>query len=130
MRVLMFGWEFPPHISGGLGTACHGLTHSLEKEEVEVLFVVPKLHGDEPAEHLKLINASDIRIKSNPRIKNFIARQYLMPSSNAIDSALPQTHSKSSVGEPTNSTQKSNIVEKTITVRKEKGITRIEVQSG
>ncbi|KKT36370.1 MAG: glycosyl transferase group 1, partial [Parcubacteria group bacterium GW2011_GWC1_44_26] len=26
MRVLMFGWEFPPHNSGGLGTACFGLT--------------------------------------------------------------------------------------------------------
>ena len=25
MRVLMFGWEFPPHIAGGLGTACYGM---------------------------------------------------------------------------------------------------------
>jgi glycogen synthase len=63
MKVLMFGWEFPPHISGGLGTACYGLTHSLGKEDVDVLFVVPKLHGDEPAERMHLINASDIRIK-------------------------------------------------------------------
>jgi 7-carboxy-7-deazaguanine synthase len=29
MRVLMLGWEFPPHISGGLGTACAGLTRGL-----------------------------------------------------------------------------------------------------
>ena len=29
MKVLMFGWEFPPHILGGLGTACNGLTHGL-----------------------------------------------------------------------------------------------------
>ena len=28
MRVLMFGWEFPPHIAGGLGTACYGLTRT------------------------------------------------------------------------------------------------------
>ena len=31
MRVLMLGWEFPPHISGGLGTACFGLTKALDE---------------------------------------------------------------------------------------------------
>lgn len=56
MTVLMFGWEFPPHISGGLGTACLGLTRSLIEEDVSVLFVVPKAHGDEG---ISLINASD-----------------------------------------------------------------------
>ena len=40
-RVLMFGWEFPPHIAGGLGTACLGLTRGLAKQGVEVLFVMP-----------------------------------------------------------------------------------------
>ena len=30
MRVLMFGWEFPPHIAGGLGTACKGIVEGLE----------------------------------------------------------------------------------------------------
>lgn len=56
-RVLMFGWEFPPHISGGLGTACHGLTQALQREKTRILFVVPKAHGDEG---IPLINASDI----------------------------------------------------------------------
>ena len=41
-RVLMFGWEFPPYNSGGLGTACLGLTRALAHEEVEVIFVLPK----------------------------------------------------------------------------------------
>ena len=41
-RVLMFGWEFPPHNSGGLGTACLGLTRALAHEDVEVVFVLPK----------------------------------------------------------------------------------------
>ena len=31
MRVLMFGWEFPPHITGGLGTACFGMTKGLPR---------------------------------------------------------------------------------------------------
>ena len=38
MRVLMFGWEFPPHIAGGLGTACYGLTRGLAKQDVQVTF--------------------------------------------------------------------------------------------
>ena len=37
MRVLMFGWEFPPHITGGLGTACFGMTKGLAKNDVDVL---------------------------------------------------------------------------------------------
>ena len=61
-KVLMFGWEFPPHISGGLGTACAGLTHALEKENVNILFVVPKLHGGEKAEQTHFIDASHIPI--------------------------------------------------------------------
>ena len=47
IKVLMFGWEFPPHISGGLGTACYGLTKGLMKHNTEVHFVVPKAYGDE-----------------------------------------------------------------------------------
>ena len=31
MRILMLGWEYPPHISGGLGTACQGLTEALAR---------------------------------------------------------------------------------------------------
>ena len=61
MKVLMFGWEFPPHISGGLGTACFGLTQSLIKQKVKVLFVVPRVYGDETAPDTVLINASAVR---------------------------------------------------------------------
>ncbi len=45
MRVLMFGWEFPPHNSGGLGTACFGLTRALAARKIEVIFVLPKKVG-------------------------------------------------------------------------------------
>ena len=41
MRVFMLGWEFPPHISGGLGTACYGLTKGLVENGVQVFFVLP-----------------------------------------------------------------------------------------
>lgn len=66
MKVLMFGWEFPPHISGGLGTACAGLTRALEREQVDILFTIPKLHGGEQADRTTFINASAIAI---PQIK-------------------------------------------------------------
>ena len=56
----MFGWEFPPHIAGGLGTACLGLTRGLAKQGVEVLFVMPKASGDEDQSSAKIINASDV----------------------------------------------------------------------
>lgn len=62
MKVLMFGWEFPPHIAGGLGTACFGLTKGMMKQNMDVIFVVPKAYGDENQESIRLVNASDIEI--------------------------------------------------------------------
>lgn len=62
MKVLMFGWEFPPHISGGLGTACYGLTKALLKTNTEIIFVVPRAFGDEEAGAIRLVNASDIQV--------------------------------------------------------------------
>ena len=60
MRVLMFGWEFPPHIAGGLGTACYGLTRSLVKHGAEVTFVVPRAYGDEDQRFVQVKSASDV----------------------------------------------------------------------
>lgn len=62
MKVLMFGWEYPPHITGGLGTACFGLTKAMVSQGDEVIFIVPKLYGDESKEAARLVNASDIII--------------------------------------------------------------------
>jgi len=42
MKVLMLGWEFPPFIAGGLGTACYGLTRALNDKGIDVLFVLPR----------------------------------------------------------------------------------------
>ncbi|HOK51502.1 MAG TPA: glycogen/starch synthase, partial [Bacteroidales bacterium] len=63
MKVLMFGWEFPPHISGGLGTACHGLTKGLSKfPDIEVIFVVPRAFGDEDTSNAHIVGASDVYV--------------------------------------------------------------------
>ena len=63
MKVLMFGWEFPPHISGGLGTACRGLTKGLtELGGVDILFVVPKAFGDENHAGIQLIGTNNVAL--------------------------------------------------------------------
>ena len=66
MKVLMFGWEFPPHISGGLGTACYGLTKGLAKNDVEVLFVMPKLQM--------------MKIKLTPELLTPVLLQWILPN--------------------------------------------------
>jgi glycosyltransferase involved in cell wall biosynthesis len=60
----MFGWEFPPHISGGLGTACYGLTRGLTQyDDTEVFFVVPRAWGDEISrEGMTLIGANQVPV--------------------------------------------------------------------
>ena len=60
MRVLMFGWEFPPHIAGGLGTACYGMTRGLARNGVDVTFVMPHASGDEDQRFVDVVNASDV----------------------------------------------------------------------
>lgn len=56
----MFGWEFPPHIAGGLGTACYGMTRGLARNGVEVVFVMPRAYGDEDQRFARVVNASDV----------------------------------------------------------------------
>lgn len=56
MRVLMLGWEFPPFITGGLGTACYGLTRALDNQGVEILFVLPGRTDPETVSHLRLVS--------------------------------------------------------------------------
>ena len=60
MKVLMFGWEFPPHIAGGLGTACEGIVKGLAHNGVETFFVMPSASGDEDTSATTIINASDV----------------------------------------------------------------------
>jgi glycosyltransferase involved in cell wall biosynthesis len=60
----MFGWKFPPHISGGLGTASYGLTRGLSHiPGLQVLFVVPKAYGDEDESSIRLLGANKVVVK-------------------------------------------------------------------
>ena len=86
MKVLMFGWEFPPHISGGLGTACDGLTKGLAKHQVEILFVMPTASGDEDQSAVRIIHASDVAaFETREDARNLLEKvQFLQVTSNLI----------------------------------------------
>ena len=73
MRVLMFGWEFPPHIAGGLGTACEGIVKGLAYNGVETLFVMPNASGDEDQSATTILNASDVAVQNvSSTVEEFI----------------------------------------------------------
>jgi glycosyltransferase involved in cell wall biosynthesis len=55
MRILMLGWEFPPFISGGLGTACFGLTKALVEQGLDITFVLPRAVDDRHTDHLRIL---------------------------------------------------------------------------
>ena len=93
----MFGWEFPPHISGGLGTACYGLTKGLSKfDTVETLFVVPKAYGDEDQSKARIIDASDIIISEKEiDYKGFFKKiHFLEVGSNIVPYTSPEEYEK------------------------------------
>ncbi len=96
MKILMFGWEFPPHITGGLGTACFGLTKGLAKHGTEVIFVVPKAYGDESQEAVRLVNASDVPFDMHDdEYKEYWKRvTYLEIGSNIVPYVAPEDFAK------------------------------------
>jgi glycogen(starch) synthase len=73
MRVFMLGWEFPPFISGGLGTACYGLTKAMDQLGMKIIFVLPKAVESSYASHVKLLTPSSVtnpRAVEGPGLKN------------------------------------------------------------
>jgi glycosyltransferase involved in cell wall biosynthesis len=79
MKVLMLGWEFPPYISGGLGTACYGLTQGLSALGTEITFVLPHSVACAVANNITLMSAE------SPKLKNVTFRSvdvHLYPYAN------------------------------------------------
>lgn len=63
MKALMLGWEFPPHISGGLGTATYGITKGLSsQEDMDITLMLPAPSGDEDSSYMSIIGASEVPI--------------------------------------------------------------------
>jgi len=59
----MFGWEFPPFNSGGLGTACYGLTKGLSRQGVEITFVLPRLEGNKGEDYMRVLYAGSGKVR-------------------------------------------------------------------
>ncbi|TFG48635.1 MAG: glycosyltransferase family 1 protein [Candidatus Brocadiia bacterium] len=103
MKVFMLGWEFPPFISGGLGTACYGLTKAMDQLGIEVTFVLPKIIGSSCSTHANLIDSSCtthvnlLTPESHTPVKAFRSKEFKNVKFRAIDSPLqpyttPGTH--------------------------------------
>ena len=92
MKVLMFGWEFPPHILGGLGTASYGLTKGMsQQDDLEITFCIPKPWGDEDQSFLRIIG-----MNSTPVVWKNVGWDYvcLLYTSNPAGCLIPSTSSK------------------------------------
>lgn len=95
MKVLMFGWEFPPHISGGLGTACYGLTKGLTQfRDLEILFVVPKAYGDEDTINAHIVGANTVEVSQRKvNYQGFLKQiNFLEVNSNLIPYVGPEEY--------------------------------------
>lgn len=94
MRVLMFGWEFPPHIAGGLGTACKGIVEGLAHNGVETIFVMPKASGDEDQSCTRIIDASDVAVSNvSSSVDEFINKvKFLNVDSNIVPYVDPDEY--------------------------------------
>ncbi|MEM3154504.1 MAG: glycosyltransferase family 4 protein [Candidatus Woesearchaeota archaeon] len=80
LKVLMFGWEFPPFKSGGLGTACYGLTKGLARNGCDVTFVMPVTPEGAKAKFVKLIGASNIAKNVKIRSIESPLKAYMTPT--------------------------------------------------
>lgn len=80
MKVLMFGWEFPPFSSGGLGTACKGLTKGMSDKDIDILFVVPKGENSR-SRRFTIIPTEQFRGTFAVREVNTILRPYMTEES-------------------------------------------------
>ena len=84
-KVLMFGWEYPPHHSGGLGVACKGIAHALIDNDVHVCFMLPKT---QKLHEIKVpIMFADKYLKQNPIASHLevLARELQNPYISSVE---------------------------------------------
>lgn len=58
MKILMLGWELPPHNSGGLGVACLNLARALAHEGADIEFVLPYRAKHPGTEFMHILSAT------------------------------------------------------------------------
>ena len=92
MKVFMLGWEFPPFISGGLGTACYGLTRAMDQLGIEVTFVLPKMVESEYATHVKLLTPGSRKAAASFKFNELKNVKFHTISSGLQPYSTPETY--------------------------------------
>ncbi len=87
MKVFMLGWEFPPFISGGLGTACYGLTKAMSDVGTEVVFVLPRQIDASHSSHVKLVSPTK-KILERVRTRQFRLEDFQHVRFHAVDTVM------------------------------------------
>lgn len=104
MRILMLGWEFPPFIAGGLGTACAGLTKSMVAQGHEITFVFPQPIPAGHESHVRLIGPRVLKERIDQLRSNNIGADREVVTTNA-------TRSKKLVQHTTPETREFELIE-------------------
>lgn len=60
MKILMLGWELPPHNSGGLGVACLNLTRALANQGANIDFVIPYTADHPDIDFMHVLSATGL----------------------------------------------------------------------
>lgn len=90
MKTFMLGWEFPPFISGGLGTACYGLTKAMSGLGTKIIFVLPRAGQ---SSHIKIVSTEGaIKTEALSGFQNVKFKTIVSPLKPYISS---QTHESS-----------------------------------
>lgn len=82
MKVFMLGWEFPPFISGGLGTACHGLTRAMSNLGLNITFVVPKPIEPSHSTHVKMLSPLQCKVSKHSSVSGSQRKLFDMAEEN------------------------------------------------
>ena len=84
MKALMFGWEYPPHILGGLGTASFGLTRGMAMQpDMDITFCIPKPWGDEDQSFLKIVGVNHVPVVWKDVDSSYVEKQMVKAGMNA-----------------------------------------------
>jgi glycogen synthase len=111
MRVFMLGWEFPPFISGGLGTACYGLTKAMSGLGTDVMFVLPRPVSTPFSTHVRLVSPRPDSPLASPTTE-FRLDEFEHVAFRTVDAAMANPY-----GRPEQYKQQQVVVEKTKVVK-------------
>ncbi len=92
VKTFMLGWEFPPFISGGLGTACYGLTKALDGLGVRVIFVLPRVSASQYTGSIRMLGAQDIAESEQVMAAGFKNTKFRIIASELLPYAKPNSY--------------------------------------